>query len=135
MLHWLWVHNAGEIPIIMALHKYRNLSKFLADRNLLKKSFIATRECLKLCEKRVAYSNKYSEISAFKMPKWLLMPMFRLNFRYNESMQRYTAHGELIPLDDIRCNYYDILKTADELKFEMPNYRDLEEFIKLNTYN
>lgn len=130
MLHWLWVHNAGSIPIVVALQKYRNLSKFLADRRLLKKSFIATRECLKLCEKRGAYSDKYPEISAFKMPLWLLLPMFKYNFRHNESMQRYTAHGELMPLDDIRCNYYDILRTADELKFEMNNYRDIEEFIK-----
>jgi ketopantoate reductase len=130
MLHWLWVHNAGSIPIIVALQKYRNLDKFLGDKILLKKSFLAARECLKLCEKRGAYSNKYPEISAFKMPMWLLLPMFKYNFRHNESMQRYTAHGELIPLDDIRCNYYDILRTAGEMKFEMNNYRDLEEFIR-----
>jgi 2-dehydropantoate 2-reductase len=130
MLHWLWVHNAGSIPILVALQKYRNLNKFLADKKLLKKSFIATHECLDLCEKRGAYSKKYPEISAFRMPMWLLIPMFRFNFRYNESMKRYTAHGELIPPDDIKCNYYDILNTARELNLKMTNFQELEELIK-----
>ena len=130
MLHWLWVHNAGSIPVVVALQKHKNLKKFLNDKDLLKKSFIATRECLKLCEKRGAYSNRYPEISAFKLPMWLLIPMFKFNFRHNESMQRYTAHGESIPLDDIICNYNDILDTANELKFEMPHYKELSDLIK-----
>jgi ketopantoate reductase len=48
MLHCLWVHNAVSIPIFVGLQKYKDLNKFHADKNLLKKSFIATRECLKL---------------------------------------------------------------------------------------
>ena len=52
MLHWLWVHNAGSIPMMAALQKYKNIKESLADKNLLKKSFLATRECLALCEKR-----------------------------------------------------------------------------------
>ncbi len=94
---------------------------------------MATRECLDLCEKRGAYSNKYPEISAFKWPMWLLIPMFKFNFRHNESMKRYTAHGESMPIDDIACNYYDILKTAKEINFEMPYYQELEEILKRST--
>jgi hypothetical protein len=45
-------------------------------------------------------------------------------------MQRYTAHGESIPLDDIICNYNDILDTANELSFEMPHYKELSDLIK-----
>jgi 2-dehydropantoate 2-reductase len=130
MLHWLWVHNAGSTAISLAFQKHKNFQKFLADKDLLKKSFLATRECLDLCEKRGAYSNKYPEISAFKWPMWLLIPMFRYNFRHNESMQRYTAHGESMPLADIASNYYDILNTAKELNFNMPNYQDLEYLLK-----
>jgi len=130
MLHWLWVHNAGSTAISLAFQKHKNFHKFLSDKDLLKKSFLATRECLDLCEKRGAYSNKYPEISAFKWPMWLLIPMFKYNFRHNESMQRYTAHGESMPIADIASNYYDILKTAKELNFNMPNYQDLEYLLK-----
>lgn len=130
MLHWLWVHNAGSTAISLASQKHKNIEKYLTDKDLLKKSFLATRECLDLCEKRGAYSNKYPEISAFKWPMWLLIPLFKYNFRHNESMKRYTAHGESMPIADIACNYYDILTTAKELKFDMPNYQDLEYLLK-----
>ncbi|MFN8254934.1 MAG: 2-dehydropantoate 2-reductase N-terminal domain-containing protein [Bacteroidales bacterium] len=129
MLHWLWVHNAGSAAISLAFQKYTNTEKYLTDKKLLKLSFLATRECLELCEKRGAYSDKYPEISAFKWPMWLLIPFFKFNFRHNESMKRYTAHGESMPMDDISCNYYDILNTAKEFNFEMPYYKALEEIL------
>jgi len=130
MLHWLWVHNAGSNAISLAFQKYKNTEKYLKDKNLLKQSFLATRECLELCEKRGAASGKYPEIAAFKWPMWLLMPMFKFNFRHNKSMKHYTAHGESMPIDDIACNYYNILKTANECGLEMPNFRSLEYLIK-----
>jgi ketopantoate reductase len=130
ILHWLWVHNAGSTAISLAFQKHKNVEKYLTDKQLLRHSFFATRECLDLCEKRGAYSNKYPEISAFKWPMWLLIPMFKFNFRHNESMKRYTAHGESMPIEDIACNYYDILKTAKEYNFDMPYFPELEELIK-----
>ena len=132
MLHWLWVHNAGSNAISLAFQKHKNVEKYLMDKKLLKNSFLATRECLDLCEKRGAFSDKYPEISAFKWPMWLLIPMFKFNFRHNESMKRYTAHGESMPIDDIACNYYDILETAKEFNFEMPYYKALEEILLNN---
>lgn len=77
MLHWLWVHNAGSVAIWAALCKYGDTSRYLDDRKLLKESFLATRECLMLCEKRGAYSKKYPEIAAFKYPMWLLIPIYQ----------------------------------------------------------
>jgi 2-dehydropantoate 2-reductase len=88
MLHWLWVHNAGATAISLAFQKHKNVEKYLTDKFLLKQSFLATRECLELCEKRGAYSDKYPEVAAFKWPMWLLIPMFKYNFRHNESMKR-----------------------------------------------
>lgn len=130
MLHWLWVHNAGSVAISVAVQKYRNTEKYLRDKRLLKGSFIATRECLALCEKRGAYSKSYPEIAAFKMPLWLLIPLFKFNFRHNASMKRYTAHSESMPIDDVKCNYYDILETAKECDFAMPYYEKLETILK-----
>jgi len=130
MLHWLWVHNAGSTAISLAFQKHRNVEKYLTEKHLLKQSFLATRECLELCERRGAYSDKYPEISAFKWPMWLLIPLFKYNFRHNESMKRYTAHGETMPIDDIACNYYDILETAKKCSFEMPHFQGLDEILK-----
>ena len=130
MLHWLWVHNAGSTAISLAFQKHKNTEKYLCDKKLLKESFLATRECLELCEKRGAYSKEYPEISAFKLPMWLLIPMFKFNFRHNESMKRYTAHGEKIPLADIASNYYDILSTSKEYNFDMPYFKKLENILK-----
>jgi 2-dehydropantoate 2-reductase len=130
MLHWLWVHNAGSLPILVAFQKYKNIDAYLEDKDLLKKSFIATRECLDLCEKRGAASNKYPELSAFKLPLPLLIPLFKRNFKHNESMQRYTAHADRVPIEDIRVNYNDILKTAQEYSFDMPNFKELGVLLK-----
>ncbi|MFZ5518042.1 MAG: ketopantoate reductase family protein [Candidatus Zhuqueibacterota bacterium] len=130
ILHWLWVHNAGSAAIWAATLKYRNIKKYLADKALLKKSFLATRECLALCEKRGASSKGYPEISAFKMPMWLLIPMFKFNFKHNESMKRYTAHADNAPKEDVLINFRDILATAKELGFDMPNFKELEQFLK-----
>jgi ketopantoate reductase len=130
MLHWLWVHNAGSTAISLAFQKHKNTEKYLCDKKLLKESFLATRECLELCEKRGAYSKEYPEISAFKMPMWLLIPMFKFNFRHNESMKRYSAHGEKMPVADIASNYYDILSTSKKYNFDMPNFRKLETILK-----
>ena len=130
MLHWLWVHNAGSLPILVAYQKHKNIDAYLNDKELLKKSFLATRECLDLCEKRGASSNKYPEVSAFKLPLPLLIPLFKRNFKHNESMQRYTAHADRVPLEDICTNYNDILKTAEAYQFEMPNFKELGDLLK-----
>jgi ketopantoate reductase len=129
MLHWLWVHNAGSAAIWAAFRKYGDTSRYLADRKLLKESFLATRECLMLCEKRGAYSKKYPEIAAFKWPMWLLIPVFRMNIKYNESMKRYTAHAEKAPVEDLRLNYRDILQTAREMDFPMPHFESLAVYM------
>lgn len=130
MLHWLWVHNAGSLPMMVAYQKNKNTDAYIEDKDLLKKSFLATRECLDLCEKRGASSNKYPEVSAFKLPLPLVIPLFKRNLKHNESMQRYTAHAERVPIEDIRVNYNDILKTAAELNFEMPNFKELGTLLK-----
>ena len=45
-------------------------------------------------------------------------------------MKRYTAHSESMPIDDVKCNYYDILETAKECDFAMPYYEKLETILK-----
>jgi 2-dehydropantoate 2-reductase len=126
MLHWLWAHNAGATAISLAFQKYRKVESYLRDKRLLKLSFKATRECLHICEKRGAYSDKYPEVAAFKWPLWLVIPLFKFNFRHNESMKRYTAHGENMPMEDILCNFNDILQTAYDYNIPMPACLELK---------
>lgn len=132
MLHWLWVHNAGSMAVSIAFQKHRNVEKYLCDKILLKQSLLASRECLELCEKRGATSGKYPEVAALKWPLWLLIPMFKYNFRHNESMKRYTAHGASLPMEDLIVNFNEIQKTATEYQFPMPNFLALKEFLTLS---
>ncbi len=74
MLHWLWVHNASSQAIWAAFTKYKNRDRFLEDKNLLKKSFLATRELLKLCEKRGVILKNYPDVSMLlHLPLWLII--------------------------------------------------------------
>jgi hypothetical protein len=45
-------------------------------------------------------------------------------------MKRCIAYGELVQMDDIKCNYSDVLNTAREINFKMTNFKELEELIK-----
>lgn len=126
MLHWLWAHNAGSLPVALAFQKHKDMDKFLQDKQLVKTAFLAARECVKLCESRGISTKKYPEINFYKMPLWLLIPLFKFNVRHNESMQRYTAHGGNMPLKDIFINYGDIKATAESLNFSMPNFDRLQ---------
>jgi hypothetical protein len=45
-------------------------------------------------------------------------------------MKRYTAQGESMPIKDIVSFYYNILSTAKDLNYEMPNYQELEYLLK-----
>ena len=45
-------------------------------------------------------------------------------------MKRYTAHADNAPKEDVLINFRDILTTAEELGFEMPNFKALEIYLK-----
>ena len=126
MLHWLWVHNASSQAIWAAFTKYKNQELFLEDKNLLKKSFMATRELLKLCEKRGVILKNYPDVSMLMhLPLWLIISIFVRNFRTNESMQRYTAHAENAPVEDLNKFYAEMMQTADEFHINMPVFLEI----------
>jgi 2-dehydropantoate 2-reductase len=126
ILHWLWVHNAGVIGFAAGLAKYRQLQPYLADKALVYQSIRATKELYDLCARRGVDLGKYPEVGYIKLPIWLTSFLLKLNFRRNESMQRYTAHatseGSLL-----ESKYYfdQIMRTAADLNQEMPEMKAL----------
>ncbi|MFW9817744.1 MAG: ketopantoate reductase family protein [Candidatus Thorarchaeota archaeon] len=119
MLHWLWLHNATSVPMWVAAMKYRDVDMFIKDKDLVKTSFYATREVLDLCRLRGIDVSKYPEVSAFKYPFRIFYFIFKMLFRFNKSMQRFTAHG-VTSVQEAKINYEEMMKTARELNFEMP---------------
>jgi ketopantoate reductase len=127
-LHWLWVHNVGSAPLGAALAKYRDMNRLLQDKRLVKKSFIAMRECYKICEKRGVDLKKYDEVKMMSFPLFLLVPMFKLNFTKNPVMQRYTAHA-VDSIDEMVQNFKEIYSTGSSLGIDMPNMQFLMEIV------
>lgn len=132
MLHWLWVHNAGVIGFAAGLAKYRQLQPYLADKALVYRSIRATKELYGLCACRGVDLGKYPEIGYIKLPIWLTAFLLKRNFRRNESMQRYTAHATSDgSLRETLYYYEQIIRTAGELGFDMPELKALGAHLEI----
>ena len=129
IVHWLWLHNASVVGYAAAFAKHRDIAKSLADRAVLRQGTLATKELFELCRLRGVDLGRYPEHSYVRFPCRLIEMLLRLNFRRNESMQRYTAHAASEGAC-ARPAYYDaMMRTANELDFEMPHTRALEAYL------
>lgn len=128
ILHWLWLHNAMSIGIWAGFAKYRDVKTFLKDKDLLRACYASTKELLELCKRRGVDLKKYPETGTFNLPVWAFIPLFRLLYTYNQAMQRFTAHAA-DSLQEARENYNNIMQTANELSFEMPNLKALGKYL------
>lgn len=129
ILHWLWLHNAMSIGIWAGFAKYREVKPFLKDKDLLRECYGSTKELLELCARRGVDLKKYPETGTFNLPVWAFIPLFRLLYTYNQSMQRFTAHAA-DSLQEARENYAAIMKTADELHFDMPHTKAVGVYLQ-----
>ncbi|GIP22084.1 ketopantoate reductase family protein [Paenibacillus sp. J22TS3] len=129
MLHWLWLHNAMSVAIWAGFAKYKDVNLFLKDRKLLKQSFLATQECLDLCRLRGVDVKEFPETKTFTFPFWLFVIMIRILYKYNKSMQRFTAHAAE-SLEELRDNFRAVIETADQLGAAVPNLRSLTPYIE-----
>jgi 2-dehydropantoate 2-reductase len=131
ILHWLWIHNAGVVGFSAGLARYRNLTEYLDDRDLLRRSILATRELYDLCEHRGVHLKGFPETRFMKIPVFVLIPLMRRNFRTNEIIQRYTAHatsdGNLIETK-MFCD--EMIATADQLGCAIPETRSLVQYLE-----
>jgi len=128
MLHWLWVHNAGNIGFAAGFCKYLDFRNLLHDRAQLDVCLLATRELLHLCELRGVNIKDYPDVQSMFWPAWLVRLFMRWLYTTNPSMQRYTAHA--VSEGSRRETYYHycaMLKTAEQLGAPVPALRKLGE--------
>lgn len=129
-LHWLWVHNAGVIGFAAGFAKHRQLKPYLKDKAMLRECILSTKELYELCRLRGVALKDYPEVSMMNFPIWLVILLLRWNFTHNESMQRYTAHAASESnLIETKMHYNAMMKTADELGFNMPHTRTVGGYL------
>jgi len=128
--HWLWHHIAGTVGFSAGFAKHRDVQAFLKDKQLLRQCILSTRELYALCEKRGVKIDDYFETKMMNFPVWLVAMLLRWNFSRNESMQRFTAHAASEgSLQETKVYYASIVKTAEELGFDMPYTKALGTYL------
>jgi 2-dehydropantoate 2-reductase len=128
--HWLWHHIAGAVGFSAGFAKYRDVQAFLKDKELLKQCILSTRELYALCEKRGVKIDNYFETKMMNFPIWLVAMLFRWNLSHNETMQRFTAHAASEgSLQETKEYFSQIIKTADELGFNIPETKALGVYL------
>jgi ketopantoate reductase len=131
IVHWLWQHEAGAIGYAAGYAKHKDLETYLHDRNLLRQCALSTKELYKLCALRGVDLKKYPEAGFVNFPVWLITILVRWNIKRNESAQRYTAHvASEGNRKEMQAYLTSVMKTAQELSFEMPNTKALQVYLK-----
>jgi 2-dehydropantoate 2-reductase len=131
ILHWLWIHNATSAAIWAGFYQYRDMKEFFKDGVLIRESFEATKECLDICRKKGVDVDSYGGISYFKWPTMVIVPIFKLMFTFNKSMQVFTAHAasESSALE-MRGSFKEIYDSGKSLDVPMPNMDRLYALVK-----
>ena len=84
-----------------------------------------------MCELRGIDLKKFPEASFVNFPVWLISILVRWNIRRNESAQRYTVHvSSEGSLQETKAYYTGVMKTADELGFEMPHTKVVGSYLR-----
>ena len=131
IVHWLWQHAAGAVGFALGFAKYRDIKTFLKDKELMHQCVLATKEQYKLCALRGVDLKKFPEASFINFPDWLVSALVKWNIGHREAAQRYSAHGESAgSQDEMKAYYAGMMKTANELGFEMPHTRALRAYLK-----
>ena len=131
IVHWIWQHVAGTVGYAAGFAKHREMNPYLEDKALLRQCTLATLELYKLCQLRGVDLKKFPEASFVNFPVWLVTWLVRWNIKRQESAQRYTAHaGSQNSLKETKAYFVKMMKTADELGFQMPNLKGLGVYLK-----
>lgn len=119
VLHSLWMHNIDSAPLGVGLKKYKDMTLFLEDQELVRLCFKAMQEGFMICEKRGVNLEDYPEVKMYAMSFEQLYPMFKNNFEHNPVMQRYTAHA-ILAIPEMVDNFKKIYATGKALHLKMP---------------
>jgi 2-dehydropantoate 2-reductase len=104
------------------------MGKLMKDKKMVKTAFNAMTEGYALCEKRGVNIKDFPECKMFKIPFFILYPMFKRNVEKNPVMERYMAHA-LLALEEMKDNFKKMYKSGKEMNFSMPNMDELNRLL------
>lgn len=131
IVHWLWQHAANAVGFALGFAKHRDIKAFLKDKELVHQCVLSTKELYQLCSLRGVDLKKFPEASFINLPNWLVTALVKWNIGHREAAQRYSAHGESEgSQQEMKAYYASIMKSANELSFEIPNTKALRAYLK-----
>ncbi|MFN8381428.1 MAG: 2-dehydropantoate 2-reductase N-terminal domain-containing protein [Anaerolineales bacterium] len=124
ILHYIWVQYAINAGLWTGLVRVGDLQKLLGDKINGPLSLLSVKECLDVAAKRGIDLKKYPESKMYmntgsKIGAMIAGMMVRMMFKFNQSVQRASAHGLGDPTE-IKEAFDSLLKTGSELGVEMP---------------
>jgi 2-dehydropantoate 2-reductase len=130
IVHWLWQHAAGAVGFALGFAKHREIKTFLKDKELLQQCVLSTKEMYRLCALRGVDLKQFPEASFINLPNWLVTALVKWNIGHREAAQRYSAHGESSgSQQEMKAYYASMMKSADEVGFEMPYTKALIAYL------
>ncbi|MFN8412567.1 MAG: 2-dehydropantoate 2-reductase N-terminal domain-containing protein [Anaerolineales bacterium] len=142
ILHYIWVQYAINAGLWTGLVRVGDLQKLLGDSVNGPLSLLSVKECLDVVSKRGVDLKKYPESQMYmntgsKIGAMIAGFMVRMMFKFNQSVQRASAHG-LGDSVEISSAYYALLHTGSTLGVDMPVTQsfqaDIDAFAKQNVH-
>lgn len=129
ILHLLWTSHVGAVAFSAGIVRSQGVTPFLHDKAALRQCYSVVKELYELCRLRGVDPYRYMDQSfLFKIPVWLFMPVLRLFCTYNAGVVRVFSHIAE-PERDARALYQAMLKTAQELKLDLPRTKAIESYL------
>ncbi len=120
ILHLIWTGHALAVGMGVGLAQAGDVASFLSNPALMTQGYYVTKEIFGLCRLRGATPDKYPDQAAlFKLPPWLFAIALPVYCGYDPGVKRIFAH--LAETRDAKEVCAVMLKTAEELKFDMPH--------------
>jgi hypothetical protein len=119
ILHMLWTSHAIAIGFGAGLAQSGDVGVFMSDRAALIHAYNVTREIFELCRRRGADPYKASsEATLYKLPPWLFALAIKWYSASDPGLKRVLSRlNQTTNEKELR---EAMLKTAKELKFDMP---------------
>jgi 2-dehydropantoate 2-reductase len=130
ILHLLWTSHSAAVGMSAGMAKAQGVAPFLRDRALMVQCYEIVKELFELCRLRGVDPYRYIDASfLYKIPAWLHIPILRLFTAYNPGIMRILAHVA-DPARDARQLYIAMMKTAQELNFDIPRAKAVDAYLQ-----
>lgn len=131
ILHYIWVQYAINAGLWTGLVRVGDLQKLLGDKVNGPLSLLSVKECLDVVAQRGIDLKKYPESQMYmntgsKIGAMIAGMIIRIMFKFNQSVQRASAHGLGDPVE-IKEAFDGLVKTGDELGVAMPITKSFRE--------